>query len=463
MECLICSFTKKLLTSLGGTFFVSHPTVIMKIKSYIERLFTIRSETIANPLMRRVVRFIRLMVYMLRSLLSHNTMLRSDALTYYTLISIVPILALAFAIVNGFGMIEGLIENLYSLLPTMPELVDLIVDFAHKALARTRGGLVAVVSIAMLFWSVISMFNSIESAFDNIWEVKRGRSIVRRVSNYITIFVVAPLLWVLSSYVGSFMTSILSAGNSLSFMLLSKVAALALAWAMFTFLFIILPNTKVHFRPACLAGIVTAIFFLGFQWLYVWLQSMMTSYNAIYGSFAALPLFLLWVKISWQILLLGGELSFAVQNEKTFDEELEAQRVSYTSRRAVALAVMYEVCGAFRKGKGGMAVSTLSNRLSLTPRLLNQTLTTLCEAGLLHEIERETDNGEEFFSPARDLASLHLYDILQAVDDAGYGKEEVEAPAIKEWSRRVELIRSNIRSEEYNPLLTEIIDQQYGK
>lgn len=435
----------------------------MKIKSYIDRLFTLRSENIANPLMRRVVRFIRLMVYMLRSLLSHNTMLRSDALTYYTLISIVPILALAFAIVNGFGMIEGLIENLYALLPTMPELVDLIVDFAEKALARTRGGLVAVVSIAMLFWSVISMFNSIESAFDNIWEVKRGRSIVRRVSNYITIFVVAPLLWVLSSYVGSFMTGILSTGDSVVFMLLSKVASLVLAWAMFTFLFIILPNTKVHFRPACLAGVVTAIFFVGFQWLYVWLQSMMTSYNAIYGSFAALPLFLLWVKISWQILLLGGELSFAVQNEKTFDEEMEAQRVSYTSRRAVMLAVMYEVCGAFRQGKGGMSVGELNRRLELSPRLLNQTLTTLCEAGLLHEIERETADNEDFFSPARDLASLRLYDILQAVDDAGYGNEEVESPAIKEWSRRVELIRSNIRTEEYNPLITEIIDKQYGK
>lgn len=430
----------------------------MKIKEYIETIFSLKPETVANPLLRRVVRFVKLIVYMLRSLLSHNTMLRSDALTYYTLISIVPILALAFAIVNGFGMIEGLIANLYGLLPTMPELVDLIVDFAEKALARTQGGLVAVVSIAMLFWSVISMFNSIESAFDNIWEVKRGRNIVRRVSNYITIFVVVPLLWVLSSYVGSFMSGIFSLHESMAFLLLSKATALLLAWAMFTFLFIILPNTKVHFRPACLAGIVTAIFFMGFQWLYVWLQSLMTSYNAIYGSFAALPLFLLWVKVSWQILLLGGELSFAVQNEKTFDEEREAQRVSYTSRRAVMLAVMYEVCEAFREGRGGMAVGDIGRRLQLSPRLLNQTLTTLCEAGLLHEIERETNDSEDFYSPARDISTLRLYDVLQAVDDVGFGSEDMDNPIIQQWSRRVEHIRNDIRAKESNPLLTDIMD-----
>lgn len=445
---------EKLLTSLGRT-----PILTMKLKAHIDNLFTLKPETISNPWMRRVVRFIRLVVYMFRSLLHHGTMLRSDALTYYTLISIVPILALAFAIVNGFGMIEGLIENLYAMLPTMPELVDLMVEFAEKALARTRGGLVAVVSIVTLFWAVISMFNSIESAFDNIWEVKRGRSIIRRVSNYITIFVVAPLLWVLSSYIGSFMSDIFDLDSHWLFMMLSKGTSLLLAWAMFSFLFVILPNTKVQLRPACLAGLVTAIFFVGFQWLYVWLQSMMTSYNAIYGSFAALPLFLLWVKISWQILLLGGELSFAVQNEKVFDEEREAQLVNYTSRRAVILAIMYEVCGAFKRNEGGMAIGELTRRLQLSPRLLHQSLTTLCEAGMLHEIERETNNNEEFYSPARDLATLRVYDVLQAVDDAGYGKENVNHPSLERWHKLIEQIRSNARSTEYNPLITELIDK----
>ena len=435
------------------------------LMTYLDRLDEEKASmgVVPRAMVWLLARPAKLLLYMLQGLSTHATMVRSAALTYYTLVSIVPVVALVFAVVKGFGLADGLVQNLYSVFPQIPEVVDYLVEFAQKALARTQGGLVALFSLVALFWSVWSVFGSIEDAFNNIWEVKSTRSWSRKISDYITVIVFAPILWVGASAVSVYLRQLLGWADNMWLNALSKLISMAIAWFMFSLIYVVLPNTKVNLSAAIKSGFIAGTVFMLFQWGYVFVQTWMTSYNAIYGSFAALPLFLLWVKISWQILLLGGELSFAVQNEKTFDEELEAQRVSYTSRRAVALAVMYEVCGAFRKGKGGMAVSTLSKRLSLTPRLLNQTLTTLCEAGLLHEIERETDNGEEFFSPARDLASLHLYDILQAVDDAGYGKEEVEAPAIKEWSRRVELIRSNIRSEEYNPLLTEIIDQQYGK
>lgn len=433
----------------------------MKIKEKIDKLFTLRLREVKNPWMRRVIRFIRLMSYMLRSLLSHGTMLRSDALTYYTLISIVPIVALAFAIVNGFGMIDSLVGNLYALLPTMPEVVDLIVDFAERALARTQGGIVAVVSIAMLFWSVISMFNSIESAFNNIWEVKQGRNIMRRVSNYITIFVVAPLLWVLSSYLGTFVNEFIPLSQHWSVVLCGKLLSIFIAWVLFSFLFIILPNTKVHFRPACVAGLVTAIFFVAFQWLYVWIQSMMTSYNAIYGSFAALPLFLIWVKVSWQIFLLGGELSFAVQNEKVFDEEHATKHISYTSRRAVMLAIMYEICNAFRNGRGGLTTIELNQRLELPPRLMHRTLLILCEAGLLHEIEGYDDREEKFFAPARDISTLRIYDILEAVDDAGYGKQTITEESAERWSKVIEKIRKAARKAEDNKLLIDLKPDNY--
>lgn len=436
---------------------------VMSIKSYIDKIFSLRIEQVKSPVMRRVVRFVRLFIYMLRSLLSHGTMFRSYTLTYYTLISIVPIVALAFAIVSSFGMMDMLIGNLYRLLPTMPEVVDLIVTFAEKALARTQGGLVAVVSIVMLFWSVISMFNSIESAFDNIWEVKHGRSIMRRVSNYITIFVVAPLLWVLSSYIGMVLSDIFSVGDSWLTVLAGKGVSIVIAWAMFTFLFIILPNTKVHFRPAYISALVTAIFFVLFQWLYVWLQSMMTSYNAIYGSFAALPLFLIWVSTSWQILLLGGELCFAVQNEKGFDEEQQTRQISYSQRRAVMLAIMWEVCNAFRKGEGGMAIGVLTERLHIPPRLLNQSLQRLCEAGLLHEIEREINDNEDFYAPARDIATLRIYDVLEIVDEKGYGNEKLHNPTVEQWNSKIEQIRQAARSTKENMLLMDITQEEYGK
>jgi membrane protein len=433
----------------------------MKIKDRIDRVFTLRLKEVKNPWMRRLIRFVRLMGYMLRSLLNHGTMLRSDALTYYTLISIVPIVALAFAIVNGFGMMSKLVGNLYALLPTMPDLVDLIVDFAERALERTQGGIVAVVSIATLFWSVISMFNSIESAFNNIWEVKQGRNIMRRISNYITIFVMAPLLWVLSSYLGSFINEVIPLSQHWVLILCGKLVSIFIAGALFSFLFIILPNTKVHIRPACVAGLVTAIFFVAFQWLYVWIQSMMTSYNAIYGSFAALPLFLVWVKVSWQIFLLGGELSFAVQNMQVFDEEHATRHVSYTSRRAVMLAIMYEICNAFRSGRGGLNTIELNHRLNLPPHLMHRMLLTLCEAGLLHEIEGYDDREEKFFAPARDISTLRIYDILEAVDDAGYGKQTINEESTERWSEAIEKIRCAARLADDNKLLIDLKPDNY--
>lgn len=188
---------------------------------------------------------------------------------------------------------------------------------------------------------------------------------------------------------------------------------------------------------------------------------MMTSYNAIYGSFAALPLFLIWVKVSWQIFLLGGELSFAVQNEKVFDEEHATKHISYTSRRAVMLAIMYEICNAFRSGRGGLTTIELNQRLELPPRLMHRTLLILCEAGLLHEIEGYDDREEKFFAPARDISTLRIYDILEAVDDAGYGKQTITEEPAERWSKVIEKIRKAARKAEDNKLLIDLKPDNY--
>ena len=262
------------------------------------------------------VRPLKLVIYTLEGLLAHGTMDMSAALTFYTLISLVPVLALVFAVVKGFGLAESLVENLYTLLPQMPEVVDYIIDFASKALARTRGGVMATVSIVTLFWAVIRMFESVEANFNKIWEVKSTRNLVRKYSDYITVVIIAPLLWIVATSIGSYARELLGVENSIWLQIGSKLLSLMFVWAMFAFVYLVLPNTKVRLRSALMAGVVAGTGFFLFQALYVYLLKWMTSYNAIYGSFAALPLFLLWMQNSWSILLLGCELSFAIQNEK---------------------------------------------------------------------------------------------------------------------------------------------------
>ena len=402
----------------------------MKLKEilffFTDTIFRKRPEEYNNPVVRWGVRQYRLLFYTVQGLSQHGTMVRSAAMTFYTLISIVPIVALAFAVVKGFGLMDGLIDNLYSILPQVPDVVDYIVEFAQNALARTQSGWVAAISLATLFWSVISLFSSVEDAFNNIWEVKSSRSIARKYSDYIAIIVIAPLLWVVATSTGTYMREIFGIDAFAGMELVSRLFSLVVAWAMFTFIYIILPNTKVKFSSAAIAAIFAGTVFLLFQWGYVYLQKTMTSYNAIYGSFAALPLFLLWMQISWEILLLGGELSFAFQNVQRFDEERESLLASYDCRRKLMVAIMVIVSRAFRDGKGAVNMAEIRGELEVPTRILSNVLFTLVEAEMLNEVHRGKHEYEVSYAPARDINSLRVYDVLEAVDNRGFGRDTID-------------------------------------
>ena len=316
--------------------------------------------------------------------------------------SLVPIVAVVFAVVKGFGLADGLVENLYALFPQNPEIVDYIVTFAEKALARTQGGVVAAVALVMLFWAVIRVFGSIESAFNNIWEVKVERSLTRQYTDYIAVVMIVPVLWIVANAVGSYAQQMLGFDGSWYFTLLSHLASMVIIWIMFTILYIIIPNTKVKFRSALMAGIVAGTLFLLFQWGYLYIQRWMTSYNAIYGSFAALPLLLIWLQTSWQILLFGGELSFAYQNIARFGEERESLLISYDQRRKILLAVMLTVVRRFRGQGGATPADEIRAQLDLPTRIVNDILYQLVQAGQLIAVPSGDGEREVAFAPAHD-------------------------------------------------------------
>lgn len=414
-----------------------------------------------NPVARWAVRQYKLLFYTVQGLSSHGTMVRSAALTFYTLMSLVPVVALVFAVVKGFGLAEGLEQNLYEVLPQSPEVIDYVVGFAQKALARTQGGWVALVGVLTLFWAVIKVFGSIEDAFNNIWEVRSTRSAARKYGDYIAVVVVAPILWVISSSMGNYAAEILGVAGSPALEVLSRAGSLVVAWVMFTFIYVVLPSTKVRFTAALTAGVVAGTAFVLFQWGYVYLQRWMTSYNAIYGSFAALPLFLLWMQISWEILLLGGELSFAYQNVARFDEERESLLVSYDCRRKLMVGVMVLVSRAFRDGRGAVSFSEIRDRLDVPTRIMNNILYTLVQARMLNEIRTEGTEYDLEYAPARDISTLRVYDILSAVDSHGFGRDTIDMRSNRELRRCAEVVerlKDVTRASTENVLLTELMD-----
>ena len=393
--------------------------------------------------------------------MQHGTMVRSAALTYYTLVSIVPVVALVFAIVKGFGLADGLVQSLYSIFPQIPDIVDYVVEFAQKTLARTQGGWVAAFSLAALFWSVVSVFSSIEDAFNNIWEVSSNRSLIRKYSDYIAIIVIAPLMWVVANSASNHLQSWLDVGDSFWLKFATKIISMIMAWVMFSIIYIVLPNTKVRYSSAIKSGIIAGTVFIVFQWLYVSLQMWMTSYNAIYGSFAALPLFLIWLQASWSILLLGAELSFTFQNEKRFDEERESMMISYDSRRKVMIAIMVVVARAFREGKGAIDADQIRKELNLPARILSNALNTLVSSAMLNQVSRPEQEYDVAYAPARDITTLRVYDVLQAVDNYGYGEQNLDLGQPAEMLKccdAVDRLKEATDRSNYNKLITDFFN-----
>lgn len=432
----------------------------------VRELFTYFTDTIfrrdirewRNPVVRWLVQQYRLLFYTARGLLEHGTIVRSAALTFYTLMSIVPILAVVFAVVKGFGLTDGLVDNLYRIFPQNPDAVGYIVEFAEKALARTRGGVVAAVALVTLFWAVIRVFGSIESAFNNIWEVKVQRSIARQWADYVAVVMIVPILWIVANAVGNYAEQLLGLAESRMFTLLSSLASMIVIWVMFTFLYMMIPNAKVCFRSALMAGIVAGTAFLLFQWGYVYVQRWMTSYNAIYGSFAALPLLLIWLQTSWEILLFGGELSFAYQNVARFGEERESLLISYDQRRKVLLAVMLAVVRRFRDKGGAMPGEEIREELDLPTRIVNDVVFQLVQAGQLIAVRSGEGDRDLAFAPAHDISTMTVYGVLEAVERAGHTTFDfAPRPELARIDRELERLKQTARDSHDNVRLVDLL------
>ena len=275
---------------------------------------------LGSPLMRLVVRLLQLVFFTLKDMSDNRTNLRTAALSFYTLLSIIPLLAILFAAAKAMGYIDLLLENLYGLFPQSPELIDYCVDFAERTLARTRGGWMAAVAGLTVLWSAVSLMEDLVQAFNDTWQVTQRRS-WRRYGAYLVILIFFPAFWVGSEVLGAWLTELFGLREQWLLRILGAVVSFALELGAFVLFYKVVPHTHVRWITALVAGVTAGAFFELFQWFFTAILSRMTSYNAIYGSFAALPLFLFWLRYSWQIFLTGNELAFAYQNLNLLREE----------------------------------------------------------------------------------------------------------------------------------------------
>ncbi len=393
------------------------------LKSDIWRI----EETELNRLRALFLRLIRIVLLSFRGLFEDKCQLRASALTFYSVLSFVPVLAMLFGIAKGFGFERLLEKQLIQNLEAQEEIITKVITFATTLLESTRGGLMVGAGLVFLLWTTLNVLSNIEDAFNEIWGVKKARPITRKLVDYLALTLIGPLLVVASSTLTVMVTGKIKGlvhrfgplGPAV--MLPLKLAPYAVLWALFIFIYSFMPNTKVRTGSAIVGGIIAGTLFQLFQWIYISFQIGVARYNAIYGSFAALPLFLIWMNWSWLIVLYGAEVSFAYQNVGAFEFEKDWSRVSYYRKKILALAIVHYLVKAFCSGEDPQESTMISAELGIPIRCVHEILAQLLQARVVSRISVEGRNGD-YFQPAMDPENLTIASVLRAIERVGSEK-----------------------------------------
>lgn len=363
---------------------------------------------------------------------------KAAALTYNLLLALIPILALLFAIAGSFGFDNIVKSQMFVGLSIDSNALEEIIGMADAYLSKARkGGVFIGVGVIMLLWTVLKLINNIEITFNNIWQVKKGRSIYRKITDYFSVLLLLPFFLILSSGTSIFITSI--AQKIEEFTLLApfskfiiRLVPFMITWVMFTGLYVFMPNTKVKIKPALVAGILAGTIFQLFQYVYISGQIWVTKYNAIYGGFAAIPLLLLWLQMSWTICLFGAQLSYTSQNIAHFDFDKDTRNISRRYKDFIAILIMSLICKRFENNEPPYTARKLSLEHQIPLRLTNQTLYGLQEIGMIHEVLSDKKSEEIGYQPSIAISRLTVGFLLDKIES--YGSEDFKIDSKDEFS-----------------------------
>jgi len=446
------------------------------MRKKIEHFFTYKlwSIPLANQIGRQKIwlKLLRVLALAFRGFKEDKISLRASALTVFSLMAIVPVVAMAFGIAKGFGLKKYIDElklyfqeNLLANIESQQEIIDQIFEFANSFLANTKGGIIAGVGLVILLWSVLKVFSNIESSFNAVWQIRRSRTWLRKFSDYFSLMLIGPILVVISSsatiFVITRMEGIATNMEVISFMepvllFLIRLIPYVLIWLLFTFLYMFMPNTKVKFRSALIGGIVAGSIFAVTQWLYIHFQIGVSKYNAIYGSFAALPLFIIWLQVSWLIVLLGAEIAFADQNLEQYEFETDIENISNYSKKIIALIITHLLVHNFKNAEKPLTAEQISQKLKIPMRLVRKIIYELVECRILSEII-SPDTKERAYQPGQDVDNLSISYVLNKLDHLG--KDRILAISGKEQEKIKEIVdgfSDTIKQTEATKLLKEI-------
>lgn len=353
------------------------------------------------------------------------------ALTYSTLLAIVPILAVVFGIARGFGYniyIEQWFRESFS---SQPQVAETIIGFVNSYLIHTKSGFFLGIGLVFMLFTVIMLVSNIERTFNDIWQVKKPRSMFRTITDYSSLLLLVPIVIVITSGISIFFATVFK--NIEDTMLLGPLAQFALQLmpyvimsGVFIAMYVFMPNTKVSLTCAIAPGILAGVAMQGLQIFYIHSQIWVSSYNAIYGSFAALPLFMLWIQISWLICLFGAELCYASQNMETYAFRARTEDLSHRYKTLLSLIIASRICKQFAEGGKPFSALQLKLATGIPIRIVNDLLYEMTQAHIIIEIPGGDKSDDSLYQPAECITRLSVGTLIDRMEAYGTWTLEID-------------------------------------
>ncbi len=389
--------------------------LIVKLRHFYEYV----TEGVWSDMRRsRLVTFTKTVNLSVRSFLNADLQLRAAALTYQTILALVPALALVFAICRGFGFQNLIQTQLFNSFPAQQQALATGLKFVDSYLAQSSEGIFVGIGIVFLLWTLISMMSNVEDSFNTIWGGIPGRTFWRKCTDYTAIFLLLPVLMICSSGITVFMSTTIQ--NSVQWEFLSTgimrlldLSSVVLVWFFFAGTYMLIPNTRVKFKNAFPAGVLAGTGFLILQWLFVSGQIYVTRYNAIYGSFSFLPLLLIWIQLVWLITLSGAVFCYSSQNILAYSFNSEIEHISEEYRWRILLAVMTVTVQRFQHGQPPADDQKIASAYGLPISLVSKSVKDLIKARLLMRVVTKPGNDRYQLAPAVPCESFTLGDFMR--------------------------------------------------
>ena len=443
---------------------------------------------------RALYRVCRIAFLALKSFAGDRCVIRAGALTYTTVLSLVPMLAFSFAMLKGLGFYDELrttridpyLDGLFGKLEPaatieLPLAPIMQAPAPEQGMLQLREGFDRVlglvdhtnlkglgfVGLLVLMLAALRLLSSVEASFNEIWGVRKARTWVRKLSDYLTIVIVTPLFLVVAIGVttaaqNAGVVEFLDKKLALGFLIeaLIRIAPVLIGWAAFTLVYLVMPNRRTKFASAALGGFVAGLAWQAALVLHIKFQIGVANYSAIYAGFAALPVFLVWVQLSWLIVLFGAELAFAHESEREYRGFAGYEQHAHAFREQVALRALTRICDAFQAGKPARGARSIAAGLGLAPREVEEVLHDLVRGKLVAQVDGAESGDGAGYMPARDPGRITVVNVLEVLRGEGL---DAGVAAESELDRHVDKLMAQLdeeaRTSAHNRTLRDLVEE----